>query len=272
MAGAVCSCNNAADMTHHENVTLHDLDLYFREVLQIDEFARDDSSQNGIQIERSDQSVARLAFAVDASLETARRAADWGADVLVVHHGLFWSKSLPITGVHYGRIKEFLHHDLALYAIHLPLDQHDVVGNNAVMAERLGLIQLAPFGEHHGKCIGWKGALPEPQTLEQVNHRLFGPGGDLLGTLPFGPERVSSVGIVSGGAPLDVLQAIEQRLDLFITGEATHSIYHHCLEAGINVLFGGHYQTEVWGVQALSKRCAIDLKLETTFIDLPTGL
>jgi len=131
MAGAVCSCNNAGDMT------LHELDSYYRDLLQIDEFARDDSSQNGVQIDRSDQSVNRLAFAVDASLETVRRAADWGADVLVVHHGLLWGRSLTITGVHYGRIKEFLDHDIALYAIHLPLDQHDQVGNNAVMAERL---------------------------------------------------------------------------------------------------------------------------------------
>ncbi len=260
------TCNNAADMN------LNELDSYFRELLRIDEFARDDSSQNGVQIERNTGSVTRLAFAVDASLETARRASDWGASVLVVHHGLLWGKSLPITGVHFGRIKEFLLRDLALYAIHLPLDQHEELGNNAVMAARLGLVQRMPFGEHHGKCVGWKGVLPEPQTLEQVHHRLFGPGGDLLGTLPFGPERISSVGIVSGGAPWDVLQAIDQQLDLFITGESTHEIYHHCLEAGINVLFGGHYQTEVWGVQALGKRCANDLKLETTFIDLPTGL
>ena len=150
MAGAVRSCHNAADMN------LNELDSYFRELLRIDEFARDDSSQNGVQIGRSGESVARLAFAVDASLETARRAADWGADVLVVHHGLFWGTSLPITGVHYGRIKEFLHHDLALYAIHLPLDEHEELGNNAVMAEKLGLVERAPFGEHHGKCIGGK--------------------------------------------------------------------------------------------------------------------
>jgi len=253
-------------------MNVRELDAYFRDLLLIDDFSRDDTSQNGVQIDRSEQSVNRLAFAVDASLEAVRRAADWGADVLVVHHGLLWGKSLTITGVHYGRIKEFLDHDIALYAIHLPLDQHDQLGNNAVMAERLGLTEKVPFGEHHGKCIGWRGALPEPWTLEHVSHRLFGPGGDLLGTLPFGPERISSVGIVSGGAPWDVLQAIDQHLDLFITGDASHSIYHHCLEAGINVLFGGHYQTEVWGVQALSKRCAADLKLETTFIDLPTGL
>ena len=253
-------------------MTLNELDTYFRELLSIDSFASDDSSQNGIQIERPGESVSRVAFAVDASLEAARRAAEWGADVLFVHHGLFWSQSLPITGVHYGRIREFLARDLALYAVHLPLDQHAELGNNAVMARRLHLSDLAPFGEHHGKYIGWSGRLPEVRSVEKIVHTLFGPAADTLGILPFGPQQISTVGIVSGGAPWDVLEAIDQHLDLFITGDASHTIYHHCLEAGINVLFGGHYQTEVWGVQALCQKLATDQKLETTFIDLPTGL
>lgn len=253
-------------------MTLAQIDSYFRRVLAMDEFARDDRSQNGVQIACSEKPISRAAFAVDASLETARRAAEWEADLLVVHHGLFWGTSLTITGVHYGRVREFLQRDLALYAVHLPLDQHALLGNNAVMADRLKLEEREPFGEHHGRCIGWKGRLPSPLTLEQVSRRLFASADDLAGVLPFGPETVSAVGIVSGGAPWDVLQAIDQGLDLFITGEPSHSIYHHCLEAGINVIFGGHYQTETWGVKALSKQCAEDLQLETTFIDLPTGL
>ncbi len=253
-------------------MTLPEIDAYFRKILAIDEFARDDRSQNGIQIARSDSDISHIAFAVDASLETARRAAEWGAGLLVVHHGLFWSASLTITGVHYGRIREFIERDLALYAIHLPLDQHDTLGNNAVMADRLELEDREPFGEHHGKCIGWKGRLPAPMTLEQVSRQVFASADDQLGVLPFGPEQCRTVGIVSGGAPGDVTQAIDQGLDLFLTGEPSHTIYHHCLEAGINVIFGGHYQTEVWGVRALSTRCAQDLNLETTFMDLPTGL
>lgn len=251
---------------------LNDIDRHFRELLRIEDFARDDKSQNGVQVECSDKETTRVAFAVDAALETIRRAAEWNADLLVVHHGLLWSTSLPLTGVHYGRIRELLQSDIALYAVHLPLDEHETLGNNAVMAERLKLTDRQPFGEHHGKFIGWKGVLPRAATVDEIRQSLFGPGADLLGILPFGPEKVSSVGIVSGGAPWDVIQAIDQKLDLFITGEASHSIYHHCLEAGINVLFGGHYQTEVWGVQALSDQCRTDLGLETTFIDLPTGL
>jgi dinuclear metal center YbgI/SA1388 family protein len=253
-------------------MNLSELDSYFRELLGIDEFAREDSSQNGIQIACSEKPVKRIAFAVDAALETVKRAAEWNADVLFVHHGLLWGKSLALTGVHYGRVKTFLENDIALYAVHLPLDQHEELGNNAVMVKKLGLDDPEPFGEYHGKLIGWKGRLPEPATVEQVGRTLFGAGADMLGTLPFGPERVETVGIISGGAPWDVLQAIDQDLDLYITGDASHSVYHHCLEGGINVLFAGHYQTEVWGVMAVADHCRANLDVETCFIDLPTGL
>lgn len=253
-------------------MTLPEIDRYFRSLVRINEFAATDASQNGVQIERTDGEVEKVAFTVDASMESVARAAAWGAHMLVVHHGLLWGTSLPLTGVHYRRIREFIARDIALYGIHLPLDEHEELGNNAVMASRLGLDDREPFGEHHGRCIGWKGRLSDPMTLEQVQHRLFGPADPILGSLPFGPERNTTVAIVSGGAPWDVLQAIDQGVDCFVTGDASHSIYHHCLEAGINVLFAGHYQTEVWGVQALSVRCAHDLDLETRFIDLPTGL
>jgi dinuclear metal center YbgI/SA1388 family protein len=253
-------------------MTLLEFDRYLNDLFRIDEFANTDGSQNGIQIGRRSGAVHRVAFAVDACLETAKRAAAWNADVLVVHHGLLWGTSLPLTGVHFDRIAEFVGNDLALYAIHLPLDLHVELGNNAVLAGRLGLEELEPFGEHRGVSIGWKGRLPETRTVEQIRQTLFGASADIAGILPFGPEDVATVGIVSGGAPWDVLQAIDQNLDLFVTGEAAHSVYHHCLEAGINVLFGGHYQTETWGVRALGARCSEALGLETTFIDLPTGL
>jgi putative NIF3 family GTP cyclohydrolase 1 type 2 len=109
-------------------------------------------------------------------------------------------------------------------------------------------------------------------TSERVARALFGTTDDLLGLLPFGPEQNRSVGIISGGAPRDVVQAIDEGLDLFITGDASHTVYHNCLESGISVMFGGHYRTETWGVQAVARHLSDDLGLETTFIDVPTGL
>jgi dinuclear metal center YbgI/SA1388 family protein len=251
---------------------LSGVDHYLRELLRIDEFSRSDVSWNGVQIQCSDKEIRKIAVAVDAAGETAARAARWGADLLFVHHGLFWGSGGPITGAHYHRVRAFLEADVALYAAHLPLDAHERLGNNARMAERLRLSDLRPFGEYKGMTIGVAGRLPEPMTGEEVARALFGTTEDLLGLLPFGPERNQSVGIISGGAPDDVAQAIDEGLDLFVTGDASHTVYHNCLEAGINVMFGGHYRTETWGVQAVAEHLERELGVETTFIDVPTGL
>ena len=247
-------------------------DQYLRELLNIDEFAHTDASWNGIQIECSDKEISKVAVAVDAAFETVARAARWGADVLLVHHGLFWGRGERVTGIHYRRLRHFLENDIALYAVHLPLDAHERLGNNAVMARQLSLESVRPFGDYKGVTIGRAGELPEPVTTEDVSRKLFGTTDDLLGVLPFGPAENRSVAIVSGGAPREVEQAIDQGIDLFLTGDASHTIYHNCLEAGINVIFGGHYRTETWGVEAVGRHLSEELGIETTFIDVPTGL
>lgn len=251
---------------------LNELDAYLRDLLRLDDFERTDTSWNGVQVECSDKEIARVALAVDAAAETVARAARWRADLLLVHHGLFWGRAERLTGVHYRRVRAFLEHDIGLYAVHLPLDAHERVGNNAVMAASLGVTDARPFGDYKGVQIGVAGTLPRPMTSEEVVRELFGTTEDLLGLLPFGPDENRSIGIISGGAPREVVQAIDEGLDLFLTGDASHEIYHHCLEAGINVIFGGHYRTETWGVQAVGRHLADELGIETTFIDVPTGL
>jgi dinuclear metal center YbgI/SA1388 family protein len=254
-------------------VQLSELDRLLRDLLSLDALAAADRSLNGLQVANSRGVVERMAFAVDACLESFRRAASWKADLLFVHHGLFWGQPLALTGTHYRRIRALLEADLALYAVHLPLDLHAEVGNNAGLARSLGLQELEPFGEYHGIKIGCKGCFPEERSLEEVV-RLCGGGSSGGGpkVLPFGPQRVRRVGVVSGGAAEEALQAIEEELDLFITGEASHSIYHYCLEAGIDVIFGGHYLTETWGVRLLCEKLARETGLETSFLDIPTGL
>lgn len=251
---------------------LAELAEYLDTYLDVASTAGIDRSLNGVQVGRSDGPVGRVAVAVDACLQTIERAGDWGADLLLVHHGLFWGTPLAVNGTHYRRVKALLDNDLALYACHLPLDRHPDVGNNAVMARELGLSNLQPFGVYHGIPIGWKGLLPQASTIETVCTRLFGSPDAVIGVLPFGPEQVRSVGIVSGGAPDEVDQAIDEDLDLFVTGDASHTIYHRCLEAGISVVFGGHYQTETRGVRAVAERLTAELSLTTEFIDVPTGL
>jgi dinuclear metal center YbgI/SA1388 family protein len=251
---------------------LGDLDGFLREYLEIERFVPIDASLNGLQVGRRDKEVRRVAYTVDAALETMRRAAEAEADMLLVHHGIFWGQVYPIVGPAFERFRTLLDHDLALYAVHLPLDYHPEVGNNAAMAERLGLVDTAPFGLYRGTHVGWKGRLPAPMTPREVAEALFGTSEEILSLLPFGREKVESVGIVSGGAPKNVSEAIAEGLDLFVTGDASHTIYHEALEGGINVIFGGHYATETWGVRRLAELLSEKFGVEAFEIDLPTGL
>jgi len=249
-----------------------EFDTWARSLLDISRFAQLDDSLNGLQVGRSDGALDTVAFAVDACAETIRRARDGGAQVLFVHHGLFWGKPVPIKGTMLARIATLLSADMALYACHLPLDAHPELGNNAVLAAALGLGNIEPFGDYHGVSIGCKGLLATPITVEEAVRRIL-PAGDVARlVLPFGPAKVSSVAVVSGGAPFEALQAIAQGIDLYITGEPSHSVYHEVEEAGLNFIAAGHYATEVHGVKAVARRVERDLGLKTFFIEFPTGL
>ena len=233
---------------------------------------RVDPALNGLQVGRRTAEVSRVAFAVDACMETFQRAIAWQADLLFVHHGLFWGRPLALTGTHLERVRVLVEHDLALYAMHLPLDCHTSLGNNAGMAAALNLGQRAPFGEYRGVQIGMQGRLPTRLPLAAVTETLFGGAHNCLAELPFGPERIETVALVSGGGARDLDAAIAAGVDLFVTGDAAHENYHAALEAGINVVSGGHYLSEVFGVRAVAERLARDTGLATTLIDVATGL
>jgi dinuclear metal center YbgI/SA1388 family protein len=249
-----------------------EVDAYYRSFLRIDDLEGTDSSLNGVQVS-SGGDVRKIAFAVDACMDAFRLAALWGADLIFVHHGLFWGKNLRVTGSHYERLKFLIDNNLALYAAHLPLDMHPEVGNNAGIAAALSLRETSPFGWYKGNAIGVKGRFCEALPREDVAKKLFGSSAAVPAKLlPFGKVFVETVGVVSGGAPFEVSEAIAEKLDLYITGDAAHEIYHLCQEEGINVLFAGHYQTETWGVRLVSEKTGRDTGLETRFFDVPTGL
>lgn len=238
-------------------------------VLEMSSF--DDFSLNGVQIGGPDRKISKVAFAVDASLYTIEKAAEAGADMLVVHHGLFWGDPIAIDGAHYKRVKTALDSSLFLFAAHLPLDAHPALGNNAQMAMRLGMKEWDPFGFCKGKLIGVKGRLPFPMTIEEVaillNFHLpssFVLQGD--------KEKAETVGIISGSGSSDVHDAIKEGLDLYITGEFLHQDYSDAAESGISVLAGGHYRSEVFGVKALQRMTEKEFSIETIFIDAETGL
>ena len=248
---------------------LAEFDALIRATLDLDGFAAIDASANGLQVGCLDQEIGKAAFAVDASLETFARSIEAEAQLLFVHHGIFWGKVEPITEDRYRRLKTLIDGGLALYAVHLPLDAHPELGNNIGLCRRLGLGQVEQFGCHRGMLIGFKGVLAEGRPLESLARLICDQP---LGSLPFGREEIRTVAVVSGGAPGDVGEAIAEGVDLFVTGDAAHTIYHQALEARINVLFAGHYATETWGVRQVGELVAEETDLETVFIDVPTGL
>ena len=251
---------------------LAELDRYFRDTMNIDDMAGADTSLNGIQVARQEQNVGTIAFAVDACMETFRRAVDLDAELVFVHHGLFWGKHLAVRGSHYERLKFLLDHDIGLYAVHLPLDLNDECGNNNGIARALGLENLEPFGDYHGVTVGVRGDLSAPRSVDEVIDILGLDRSSAVAVLPFGAREILNVAIVSGGGTSMVDQAVACGADLYITGDASHSVYHTCLEEKLNLVCAGHYQTEVWGVSRLAEKTKEETGVDTHFIDLPTGL
>lgn len=245
----------------------------FDERLRVDAFADLDPSANGLQVGDGHAPVAHVAFAVDGALATIK-AADASADVLCVHHGLVWDGLDRVTGQTYERIAALVEADLALYAVHLPLDAHPELGNAAGVADILGLAELEPFGALGPETVGLRGRLDGGSVATQ---ELAGRLADGLGnpdhgvrTLGFGPDLVETIGIVTGSGADLLDEAAKAGLDALVTGEGKQSLYHHAREAGLNVLLGGHYATETFGVRSL-QGLADDWGLETSFIDWPTG-
>jgi len=232
----------------------------------------EDASQNGLQVE-APGNVRKVAVAVDASLAAFQQAVAVGAQLLIVHHGLFWDKSLLLVGPHYRRIATLIQGGCGLYGVHLPLDAHPQAGNNAELARLLELQGTESFGDYHGVPIGVAGrlapALSVSGVVERLNEALGSPAARVLAC---GPERVERIGCVSGGAMSMVDQVAAAGLDTYITGETDHTFFHHAAELGINVLFWGHYATETLGVRALARHLEEQFDLATEFLDIPTGM
>jgi dinuclear metal center YbgI/SA1388 family protein len=252
------------------SVQLRQLVSYLDEYLDIANTPDYPGAENGLQVQNSG-SVEKLVACTDACQATIDAAAQSGADLMVVHHGLFWGKGVrPLTDRNYQRIKTLVANDIAVYSAHLPLDAHAEVGNNAELARGIGLDVRGPFAEFEGHAIGLWGELEV--SRDELVERLY----NLLGSRPFvipaGPERTERVGVLSGGGAAHIADARREGLDTFITGEGPHHSYFDAQEWRLNVLYGGHYATETLGVKALTAHVASKFELEWEFIDHPTGL
>jgi len=242
---------------------------YCDKILRTREFGDFEGAVNGLQMENSG-SVRRIAATVDASLATVTLAIAAKADLLIVHHGLFWSPSHPWTGKKYQLLRLLVENNLAVYSSHLPLDAHPKLGNNVRLCAALGLRNLKPFFATHGQTIGFQSQTKMSRT--ELSKRLERATGAQTTVIPGGKEICECIGVVTGGAGGDLKIAADAGVDTFVTGEGPHWTFALAEEFGLNILYGGHYATETFGVKALAAELSRKFKLPWEFLDYPTGL
>ncbi|GIV20721.1 MAG: Nif3-like dinuclear metal center hexameric protein [Armatimonadota bacterium] len=252
-------------------VRLADLTGYLDDYLAIREIPDYPNAFNGLQVEGKEE-VRRVLTAVDVSVASVEEAATWGADMLLVHHGLFWNGLQPIVGRFRRRLQPLLREGISLYAVHLPLDVHPEVGNNALLARALGFEPSGRFGDYQGTPVGvvCEANLPLAELVSRVETGLR----TQVRVMPFGGDVTRRIGIITGGAGQTriLTEAYQQGIDTLLTGEGAHHTYLDAEELGINLLYAGHYATETLGVRALGEHLRRMFGLEHRFFDHPTGL
>jgi len=242
---------------------------YIDKYLRVHEIGDWPNALNGLQIQNSGRAT-RIAAAVDVSTRVLDQAAKKDIDLLIVHHGLFWTGLRPVTGAFHRQLKLALENDIALYSAHLPLDVHPKIGNNAQLAAALGFRSAKPFIEEQGQLIGLKvnASQPRDELIRRLRKAVGGPAKEFN----FGPKIAHMIGIITGAAGSDIYRVAAERIDTFITGEAPHWAAVAAEELGINLLLAGHYATETFGVKALAAHLCKRFKISWTFVDFPTGL
>ncbi len=250
-------------------MNLYDIVNFLDDLLKVDEW--EDKSNNGLQVEGKEE-VEKVAFAVDACMEVFEKAKKIGADMIVVHHGLIWGGIDYVKGIVKKRLEFLIKNDISLYAAHLPLDAHPSLGNNVQILKLFDLEPTESFGIYQGKEIGYIGTFKGSRRIEEVLSVVKEKINPNSIVLRFGSDEIRRIGVVSGRGSFALNEAIEKEVDIFITGEIDHSVYHLAKEGKINVVFAGHYATEVFGVKALMRVLAGEFEVDVEFIDVPTGL
>jgi dinuclear metal center YbgI/SA1388 family protein len=248
---------------------LSDVVRYCDDYLRLSSVQDAPEAMNGLQV-TNDGNVTRIAAAVDVCAATIAMAAKHQADLLIVHHGLFWGGPRPLVGPMWVRVGGLLQHNIALYGAHIPLDCHPEVGNAVLLARQLGVSLQGEFGTWHGQTFGVWGELAT--SRDTLRERLTAVLGAVPKEMPFGPSSVRRVGIATGAGGSLIDQAAQAGLDTYITGEGNHHSYFDAEELRLNVYYGGHYATETFGVRALAEHLAERFGLPWVFLDHPTGL
>jgi dinuclear metal center YbgI/SA1388 family protein len=249
--------------------SLSDIVGYTDRFLRIRDVGDWDNALNGLQIENSGR-VTRIGAAVDISTRVLTEARKRAVDFLIVHHGLFWPGLQPIQGALRRQLQLAFENDIALYGAHLPLDIHPKVGNNAQLVAALGLKSAQPFLKEKGQPVGLKirASLSHSELVRKLQKVLSVSVKDFC----FGPKQTRVIGVLTGAAGSEIYRVAGEGIDTFITGEAPHWAAVAAEEVGVNLLLGGHYATEVFGVKALAAHLSKRLRIPWEFIDCPTGL
>jgi dinuclear metal center YbgI/SA1388 family protein len=239
-----------------------DIVAFADELLAVDAFP--EYGRPGLQVIGADE-VTKVVCGVSSSRELFERAGAAGAQLVLVHHGLFWrNEPLVVDRRLKGRLEALFAGDLTLVAYHLALDAHPELGNNALLAERLGARREREFA-----AIGAGARYDEPLTIEELATRLRDATGRDPLVFSQGPERIRRVAIVTGGGGTRLIEAAHEGYDALVTGEPEEPALHAARELGIHFLAGGHYATETFGVKALAARLADEFGLDWEFLDLP---
>jgi dinuclear metal center YbgI/SA1388 family protein len=246
-----------------------DLIAYLTEYLRIEEIA--DYGPQGLQVEGRDE-VNRVVGLVDAHLPCVTAAIGAQADMMLVHHGIFWGHAKPLRGALGRVVRMLMMADVNLYAAHLALDAHPEVGNNAELARRLGLQALEWWGRVNGVDLAVLAVAPDGTKFDYLVDRYEQLVGPVQLVQAHGPRIVHRVGIMSGSGARHIEEAATLDCDVFLTGETSHANFYDALNTSMNVIYGGHYTTETVGVQALGRHLQDQFGLEFEFIDLPTGI
>ena len=257
------------------SVALGDIATDLDQLLAIKQINDYPPALNGVQVEHRGP-VHRIAAAVDASLRTIELAAAEGANLLLVHHGLFWNGLVPVTGAHHARLRALFAHDMAVYSAHLPLDAHATFGNSALLAKALGLTATGGFARHEQIDCGVRGddALATEDLIERVRAWATPLGHHTVASpVPAGHRtRRWAICTGSGAQASNLREAYDAGIDTLIVGEGPHWSAVEAAERGLVIIYAGHYATETLGVRALAEHLGTKYALPWTFVHAPTGL
>jgi dinuclear metal center YbgI/SA1388 family protein len=252
-----------------KGIALKKLTSFLDSELALSDFSHDESV-NGLQVEGRN-SIKKIGVAVDACDYVFRTARERHIDFLFVHHGLIWGGIKSVRGVIKNRLRTLLDAGISLYACHLPLDWHPVLGNNAQILKLLSIKKKGDFGEYHGRKIGYWGSTKNEMSIKEFRSRIDKTLSTKSASTDFA-KKVKNVGVVSGSGWFAINEAERYGIDTFLTGEPSHSAYTLAEEMKVNLVFGGHYATETPGVKAVGRMLKKKYGSEVDFIDHPTGL